>query len=101
MTGLGETYFGVLESDSIITDGLWHQVGLVYDFDALKRRLYVDGVRVAEDATFVAAQPSNGGLHIGTSKDLGVGTFLSGLIWPSKPGPLGLVRVLWLCLKSF
>ena len=80
MTGLAETYFGVLESGAITTDGLWHQVGLVYDFDALKRRLYVDGVRVAEDATFVAAQPSNGGLHIGTSKDLGVGTFLSGSI---------------------
>jgi hypothetical protein len=80
MTGLGDMYFGTLESESVITDGQWHHVGLVYDFNALHRRLYVDGVQVAEDVTFVAAQPSNGGLYIGTSKDLGVGTFLSGSI---------------------
>jgi len=80
LTGLGDIYFGVLDSESVITDGQWHQVGLVYDFDALQRRLYVDGAQVAEDATFVAAQPSNGGLHIGASKDLDAVSFFSGLI---------------------
>jgi hypothetical protein len=80
MTGLGDIYFGVLDSESVITDGQWHQVGLVYDFDSLHRRLYVDGAQVAEDATFVAAQPSNGGLHIGASKDLDAVSFFSGLI---------------------
>lgn len=60
--------------------GQWHHVGLVYDFNALHRRLYADGTQVAEDATFVAAQPSNGGLHIGASKDLDTVCFFSGLI---------------------
>ncbi len=79
MTGLGDIYFGVLESQSKITDDQWHQVGLVYDFDALHRRLYVDGTRVAEDVTFVAPQPSDGGLNIGASKDLDTRSFFSGL----------------------
>ncbi|UCD51620.1 MAG: LamG domain-containing protein, partial [Phycisphaerales bacterium] len=80
MTGLGGTYFGVLESESVIADGQWHHVGLVYDFDALHRRLYVDGAQVAEDATFVAPQPSTGGLNLGASKDLDAASFFSGLI---------------------
>ncbi|MFC1634198.1 LamG-like jellyroll fold domain-containing protein [Planctomycetota bacterium] len=80
MTGLGGPYFGVLESESVIADGQWHQIGLVYDFNVLKRRLYVDGAQVAEDATFVAPQPSNDDLHLGASKDLDAVSFFSGLI---------------------
>jgi hypothetical protein len=80
MTGLGDTYFGVLESESIITDDQWHHIGLVYDFGALHRILYVDGAQVAEDATFVAPQPASGGLHLGASKDLDADSFFSGLI---------------------
>jgi len=80
MTGLGDTYFGVLESESVITDGQWHHIGLIYDFDSLHRRLYVDGAQVAEDVTFVAPQPSNDGLHVGASKDLDTVSFFSGLI---------------------
>ena len=80
MTGLGDTYFGVLESESVITDNQWHHIGLVYDFGALHRILYVDGAQVAEDATFVAPQPSSGGLHFGASKDLDTASLFSGLI---------------------
>jgi hypothetical protein len=80
MTELGGIYFGDLESEIVVTDGLWHHVGFVYDMDSLHRLLYVDGVLVAEDATFVSGSPSGGGLHIGASKDLDAGTFFSGLI---------------------
>ena len=49
MTGLSDAHFGVLESESVTTDGQWHHVGLVYDFDGLHRYLYVDGVEVAKN----------------------------------------------------
>jgi hypothetical protein len=48
--------------------------------DTFHRRLYVDGVLVAEDTTSVAGSSSNGGLYIGASKDLGAGTLFSGFI---------------------
>ena len=80
MTGFSGTYFGDLASETVVTDGQWHHVGLVYDMDKLHRLLYVDGVMVAEDTTFVAGMLSDGGLYIGASKDLDAGTFFSGLI---------------------
>ena len=80
MTGFSDIYFGALVSETVITDGQWHHVGLVYDLDSLHRRLYVDGAQVAEDATVVSGVPSDGGLYIGTSKYLDAGTFFSGLI---------------------
>ena len=80
MTGFSEMYFGALVSDTVIIDGQWHHVGLVYDMASLHRRLYVDGILVAEDATVVSGIPSDGGLHIGASNDLDAGTFFSGLI---------------------
>jgi hypothetical protein len=80
MTGLMDTFFGPLESESVITDGLWHHVGLVYDLDNLCRFLYVDGVEVARDITAVAGIPSEGGLYFGASQDLDAGTFFIGLI---------------------
>jgi len=80
MTGFSEMYFGALVSETIITDGQWRHVGLIYDLDSLHRRLYVDGILVAEDPTIVSGVPSDGGLHIGASNDLDAGTFFFGLI---------------------
>jgi len=60
MTGLSDVFFGALESESVITDGQWHHVGLVYD-SASHRHLYVDGVEVNVDSGYVAGMPSDGG----------------------------------------
>jgi N-acetylneuraminic acid mutarotase len=80
MTGLMDTVFGPLESDSIITDGQWHHIGLVYDIVTMKRHLYMDGAEVAADADFVGGVQTTGGLHIGAGQALDAGTFFSGLI---------------------
>ena len=80
MTGLSDVNFGALESDSFITDVQWHHVGFVYDMDTLHRRLYVDGILVAEDNSAVSGVPSNEGQYIGASKDLEAGTLFSGFI---------------------
>jgi hypothetical protein len=80
ITGLMGTVFGPLESDSVITDGQWHHVGLVYDLTAFHRHLYVDGAQVAEDTNPVGGVASNGGLHIGAGQDLDASGFFSGLI---------------------
>ena len=79
MTGFSDVNFGALESEAFITDVQWHHIGLVYDMDTFHRILYVDGVLVAEDATFVSGMPSDGGLHIGASKDLEADSFFSGM----------------------
>ena len=66
-----------LLSQTIITDGQWHRIGLVWD--GSRRMLYVDGVVAAEDTQ--SALPSTGcGLYIGTGKAMEPGTFWSGLI---------------------
>ncbi|MFB0553337.1 MAG: LamG-like jellyroll fold domain-containing protein [Phycisphaerae bacterium] len=80
MTGLMDIYFGPLESESVITDGQWHHIGLVYDFTAMKRRLYVDGTEVVVDAGYAGGVQSSGGLYIGAGQNLSTGTFFSGLI---------------------
>jgi hypothetical protein len=80
MTGFCDVYFDPLVSDKVITDDQWHHVGLVYDLDVFHRLLYVDGTLVAEDISGVAGVSSDGGLHIGASKDLEGGSFFSGLI---------------------
>ena len=80
ITKLMHPPFSPLESESVITDGLWHHIGVVYDFDVLHRCLYLDGVEVAKDISPVAAVGSNGGLYIGTDKTLEAATFFSGLI---------------------
>jgi hypothetical protein len=68
-----------LVSESVITNGQWHNVGFVWD--GTHRSLYVDGIEVAKDATAQAALKSaTGGLYIGVDKNLGAGTFFSGLI---------------------
>jgi len=80
MTGLMDTFFGPLESESVITDGAWHHIGLVYDFDGFLRKLYVDGTEVARDTNAVGGVYSEGGLYIGAGKNLEPGSFFSGLI---------------------
>jgi len=72
--------FPPLESESEITDGQWHHVGLVYDCDQLHRYLYVDGVEVAKDTDVVGGVDSTGGLYIGAGKNLDPSSFFSGLI---------------------
>ena len=68
-----------LVSETIISDGQWHNIGFVWD--GSYRILYVDGIEVAKD---VAAQnplkPATGGLQIGAGKTLREGTFFSGMI---------------------
>jgi hypothetical protein len=100
--GSGETWFGMdavsgclmtglvpapvgrfvaqpLSSQAVITDGLWHHVGFVWD--GSYRILYVDGTEVAADtATLAPLNFSNGGLYIGAGKILDTGTFFAGLI---------------------
>jgi len=80
MAGFSAMYFGALVSETVITDGQWHHVGLVYDMDSLHRLLYVDGVLASEDTSVVSGMPSDGGLYIGASKDLEAGSFFSGFI---------------------
>ncbi|MFH1717748.1 MAG: LamG domain-containing protein, partial [Planctomycetota bacterium] len=68
-----------LVSQTVITDGLWHHVGFVWD--ASYRSLYVDGIEVAKDTNALSPlKYSNGGLYIGTSKTLDTDSFFSGLI---------------------
>jgi hypothetical protein len=64
-------------SDTVITDGNWHRVGLVWDGN--DRILYVDGVVVATDAQ-AEIVGSLGGLYIGTGKAMEPGSYWSGLI---------------------
>ena len=68
-----------LESQSVVTDGQWHHVGLIWDGEY--RILYVNCTEVARD-TDVQNPPKSatGGLIIGASKSLEAGTFFSGMI---------------------
>jgi hypothetical protein len=68
-----------LMSDSVITDGQWHRVALVWD--GTRRHLHVDGVVVAADMLDLPAViPSDGILHLGTDKAFTPGAFWAGLI---------------------
>jgi len=66
-----------LLSQTTITDGNWHRIGLVWD--GSHRTLYVDDVAVAED-TQVNLEGSENGLYIGTGMAMEAGSFWSGLI---------------------
>ena len=68
---------GPLISETVITDGQWHRIGLVWH--GSHRTLYVDGVLVAEDIQ-PGLDSSQMGLCIGVDKNLTPGTFFSGLI---------------------
>jgi len=66
-------------ADVVITDGQWHHVGIVVTEQKV-RQLYFDGIRAAFDTQPFVLPPSDGGLHIGSGKNLEAGTFFSGLI---------------------
>jgi len=66
-----------LMSQTIITDGNWHRIGLVWD--GSHRKLYVDGLAVAEDTQNNLEGTANG-LYIGTGNAMEPGSFWSGLI---------------------
>ena len=66
-----------LYSGTVITDGQWHRIGLVWD--GSNRTLYVDGVVVADDIQ-PGLESSQMGLYIGTGKAMEPGTYFSGLI---------------------
>jgi hypothetical protein len=66
-----------LTSTTVITDGAWHRVGLVWD--GSNRILYVDDIEVVKDTQ--ANLPSLwDGMYIGAGSALAPGTFWSGLI---------------------
>jgi len=65
-----------LESESVITDGDWHQIGFMWA--GWLRHLYVDGAEVAKDTDIVDPVPADGGLYFGAGED--AGSFWSGLI---------------------
>ncbi len=64
-------------SQSVITDGAWHRVGLVWD--GSNRILCVDNVEVARD-TQSSLAGTYAGLYIGASSQLDPDSFFSGLI---------------------
>ena len=66
-----------LKSTTIITDGAWHRVGLVWD--GTNRILYVDDIEVVRDTQTTLAG-TYAGLHVGAGSTLAPGTFWSGLI---------------------
>ncbi|MHC4582880.1 MAG: LamG-like jellyroll fold domain-containing protein [Planctomycetota bacterium] len=66
-----------LQSQTNITDGYWHRIGLVWDGSV--RTLYVDDVVVAQD-TQQDLGGSDSGLYIGCGKGMEPGTYFSGLI---------------------
>ncbi len=68
---------GPLRSETVITDGDWHRIGLVWD--GYHRTLTVDGAVVAEDAQ-TGLMASDQGLYIGAGSTLAPGTFFSGVI---------------------
>jgi len=65
-----------LQSQTVITDGNWHHVGLVWD--GSNRILYVDDLEVMSDT--YGKGVLSGELHIGVGMNLDPGTFWSGLI---------------------
>ena len=92
-TGFGGTWLGIDQSDgklftnlmyfelvseSVITDGQWHHVGIVWD--GSRRYLYVDEEEVAGDTNDMTAIQSTGDLYLGAGKNLEATSFFSGLI---------------------
>jgi len=77
LKGSGRLLSPPLVSESTITDGDWHRIGLVWD--GSHRKLYVDDVAVAED-TQTNLEASENGLYIGAGTAMETGSFWSGLI---------------------
>ncbi len=80
MTELKGTDRGANEllSQTVVTDGNWHHIGLVWD--GSHRTLYVDSVAVAEDTPAILGGSENG-LYIGACTAMEPGSFWSGLIY--------------------
>ena len=81
MTELGSSTGSnsALLSQTIITDGQWHRIGLVWD--GSYRHLYVDGAEVArDDAQLPGLESGEGGLFIGAGNGIETGSLWSGLI---------------------
>ena len=79
LTGSGRGSSGPLRSETIINDGNWHRIGLVWD--GSYRHLYVDGAEAARDAVSLSSlESAYGGFYFGTDKTRTAGTFFSGLI---------------------
>jgi len=79
LTNSGRSSVGPLLSQTIITDGDWHRIGLAWD--GSYRHLYVDGVEVAKDAAPLSdLESAGGGLYFGVGSTLAPGTYFSGLI---------------------
>ena len=66
-----------LWSQTVITDGHWHRIGLVSD--GSNRMLYVDDVEAAKDAQ-AGFEATYGSLSLGAGTNLEPGSFFSGLI---------------------
>jgi hypothetical protein len=66
-----------LQSQTVVTDGNWHRIGLVWD--GSNRTLYVDDIAVAQDKQD-GLEGTYGGLNIGTGESMEPGTYWSGLI---------------------
>jgi predicted phosphodiesterase len=77
LKGTGRWDHPWLVSESIITDGNWHRIGLVWD--GSERILYVDDIEVAKDTQAGLASWQEG-VHLGAGKALEAGSFWSGLI---------------------
>ena len=69
---------GPLISQTVITDGDWHRIGLVWD--GLTRWLYVDGAVAAQGKQTGGLWDAEAGLNIGASQGLESGTYWSGLV---------------------
>jgi L-ascorbate metabolism protein UlaG (beta-lactamase superfamily) len=68
-----------LVCEFVITDGDWHYIAVTWD--GSRRRLYADGIKVAEDSGPLAnLVSSDKGLYLGAGKTLTAGTFWLGLI---------------------
>jgi len=72
-----DEHAGSLISETVITDGQWHRIGLVWD--GSYRTLYVDDLAVAEDIQNNLVG-SDSGLYLGCGKAMEPGTYWSGLI---------------------
>ncbi|MHC4517188.1 MAG: LamG-like jellyroll fold domain-containing protein [Planctomycetota bacterium] len=65
-------------SETVITDGSWHRIALVWDGDA--RSLYVDDLLAAQDTQAGGPAKCSGGLNIGCDRNMTPATFFTGLI---------------------
>lgn len=66
-----------LESETSVTDGIWHRVG--FSWDGQYRALYVDDIEVARDQESLLIG-SGVSFLIGADQDLSTGSFWSGLM---------------------